>query len=289
MIHTSDSESGALRGRQPVLVADDNPRLLESLAGLLDRHGYLPVTAKDGEEACELMQRHRFAAALLDLSMPGRDGFEVMEVASRLQPDCALVVVSGETSFRALSQALRQGASDYIRKPFDPDEVLATLERAFSKQSLLRAHETVRHQLERSESLHRYIVNNSPDIVFMLDDHGRFCFLNNKISALLGYRPGDLIGKHFRVLLDDEEASHTTTIFSDPGISSERPVTFEVSLRDSGAALAARHFEITAFPVTQGGWPATLSDRTRTGNLSFSLVTTGSPGMLPSERKQKPS
>lgn len=261
MIHTSDSESGALRGRQPVLVADDNPRLLESLAGLLDRHGYLPVTAKDGEEACELMQRHRFAAALLDLSMPGRDGFEVMEVASRLQPDCALVVVSGETSFRALSQALRQGASDYIRKPFDPDEVLATLERAFSKQSLLRAHETVRHQLERSESLHRYIVNNSPDIVFMLDDHGRFCFLNNKISALLGYRPGDLIGKHFRVLLDDEEASHTTTIFSDPGISSERPVTFEVSLRDSGAALAARHFEITAFPVTQGGWPATLSDR----------------------------
>ncbi|MGM0570436.1 EAL domain-containing protein [Marinobacter sp.] len=260
MIQTSDSESDRLRARQQVLVADDNPRLLASLASLLGDHGFRAVTASNGSEACQLLREHRFTMALLDLNMPGRDGFQVMEEASRLQPDCALVVVSGETSFRAVSRALRRGASDYIRKPFDPDEVLATLENVLGKQSLLRAHEDVQQRLEKSESLHRYIVNNSPDIVFMLDGQGRFCFLNRKVVNLLGYQPADLLGKHFRLLLDDEEASRSKLALNDPGISADHPVSFEVCLRASGSDRATRHFEITAFPISDDSW-RTLGDR----------------------------
>ncbi|MFW5825531.1 MAG: putative bifunctional diguanylate cyclase/phosphodiesterase, partial [Marinobacter sp.] len=252
MIQTT--ESGSVDGRQQILVADDNTRLLESLASLLKQHGYRAITASDGTEACRLLQTHRFTMALLDLNMPGCDGFRVMEEACRLQPDCALVVVSGETSFRAVSRALRRGASDYIRKPFDPDEVLATLESVLGKQSLLRAHQDVQQRLEKSESLHRYIVNNSPDIVFMLDGEGRFCFLNRKIANLLGYQPAELIGQHFRLLLDDDEASQGILAMDDPGISADRPVTFEVRLRARGSTQATRHFEITAFPISQGGW-----------------------------------
>ncbi|SET50574.1 PAS domain S-box-containing protein/diguanylate cyclase (GGDEF) domain-containing protein [Marinobacter segnicrescens] len=260
MIQTSDSESDRLRARQQVLVADDNPRLLASLASLLSDHGFRPVTASNGSEACRLLQEHRFTMALLDLNMPGRDGFQVMEEASRLQPDCALVVVSGETSFRAVSRALRRGASDYIRKPFDPDEVLATLENVLGKQSLMQAHEDVQQRLEKSESLHRYIVNNSPDIVFMLDGQGRFCFLNRKVVNLLGYQPADLLGKHFRLLLDDEEASRSKLALKNPGISADHPVSFEVCLRASGSDRATRHFEITAFPISDDSW-RTLGDR----------------------------
>ncbi|WP_417547090.1 EAL domain-containing protein [Marinobacter segnicrescens] len=260
MIQTSDSESDRLRARQQVLVADDNPRLLASLASLLSDHGFRPVTASNGSEACRLLQEHHFTMALLDLNMPGRDGFQVMEEASRLQPDCALVVVSGETSFRAVSRALRRGASDYIRKPFDPDEVLATLENVLGKQSLIRAHEDVQQRLEKSESLHRYIVNNSPDIVFMLDGQGRFCFLNRKVVNLLGYQPTDLLGKHFRLLLDEEEASRSKLALKNPGISADHPVSFEVCLRASGSSRASRHFEITAFPISDDSW-RTLGDR----------------------------
>ncbi len=260
MIQKSDSESDRLRARQQVLVADDNPRLLASLASLLSDHGFRPVTASNGSEACRLLREHRFTMALLDLNMPGRDGFQVMDEASRLQPDCALVVVSGETSFRAVSRALRRGASDYIRKPFDPDEVLATLENVLGKQSLMQAHEDVQQRLEKSESLHRYIVNNSPDIVFMLDGEGRFCFLNRKVVNLLGYQPADLLGKHFRLLLDDEEASRSKLALKNPGISADHPVSFEVCLRASGSNRATRHFEITAFPISDDSW-RTLGDR----------------------------
>ncbi|MFL1406121.1 EAL domain-containing protein [Marinobacter sp. M1N3S26] len=254
MIHKAESDPEPYRERQRILVADDNPRLLKSLSDLLCDHGYQVSMAADGNEACRLLQQHPFTLAFLDLNMPGRDGFQVMEEACRLQPRCALVVVSGETSFLSVSRALRRGASDYIRKPFDPEEVLATLENVLGRQSLLRAHEDVQQRLEKSESLHRYIVNNSPDIVFMLDDQGRFCFLNPKVSNLLGYQPSDLIGQHFRLLLHDEDASLSAPSLNDPGISTDRPATFEVRLKAEGRLQATRHFEITAFPIAPGSW-----------------------------------
>lgn len=254
MTQTAVIDPESYRGPQRILVADDNPRLLNSLAELLREHGYHTVPAADGDEACRLLRQHTFTLAFLDLNMPGRDGFQVMEEARRLQPDCALVVVSGETSFLSVSRALRRGASDYIRKPFDPEEVLATLESVLGRQSLQRAHEEVQQRLEKSETLHRYIVDNSPDIVFMLDDNGHFCFLNRKVSNLLGYRPADLIGQNFRKLLPDGGAANNTPSLNDPGISTDRPATFEVCLRTAGTVPATRHFEITAFPIDPGSW-----------------------------------
>jgi diguanylate cyclase (GGDEF)-like protein len=279
MIHTADSEPVPFRERQRILVADDNVRLLKSLTDLLSEQGYHAVAASNGDEACHLLRQHPFELAFLDLNMPGCDGFQVMEEACRVQPECALVVVSGETSFLSVSRALRRGASDYIRKPFDPEEVLATLESVLGRQSLLRAHEDVQQRLEKSESLHRYIVNNSPDIVFMLDENGRFCFLNRKVSNLLGYQPADLIGRHFRLLLEEGESAGGNLSLDDPGITTDRPATFEVRLRGSGAMKTTRHFEITAFPIDPGSWNSVgdpeerqLSERARYYGLARDIT-----------------
>ena len=263
MIHRAESDPEPYRERQRILVADDNPRLLKSLADLLGEHGYQAMMASDGHEACRLLDRHSFTLAFLDLNMPGCDGFQVMEEANRLQPDCALVVVSGETSFLSVSRALRRGACDYIRKPFDPEEVLATLESVLGRQSLQQAHEDVQQRLEKSETLHRYIVDNSPDIVFMLDEQGRFCFLNRKISNLLGYQPAELIGQHFRLLLNDEDASLSAPSLNDPGISTDRPATFEIRLKTKNGLQTTRHFEITAFPIDPGSWSTSGSEQER--------------------------
>lgn len=263
MIHRAESDPEPYRERQRILVADDNPRLLKSLADLLGEHGYQAMMASDGHEACRLLDRHSFTLAFLDLNMPGCDGFQVMEEANRLQPNCALVVVSGETSFLSVSRALRRGACDYIRKPFDPEEVLATLESVLGRQSLQQAHEDVQQRLEKSETLHRYIVDNSPDIVFMLDEQGRFCFLNRKISNLLGYQPAELIGQHFRLLLNDEDASLSAPSLNDPGISTDRPATFEIRLKTKNGLQTTRHFEITAFPIDPGSWSTSGSEQER--------------------------
>lgn len=238
-----------------LLVVDDEPRLLSSLASLLRGEGYEVTEAEGGERACELIGQHSFDLALLDLRMPGVDGFDVMAELTDKQPDCGTIVVSGESSFAAVSRALRRGALDYIRKPFDPEELLATVESVIGKQSLMRAHEHIQVRLEKSEALHRYIVNTSPDIVFMLDEEGYICFINSKVESLLGYQPEELCGRHFRQILDDRDVSKGTYALKGANITADNPRTLEVRLKTRGSQQATRHFEITAFPIDPQTWP----------------------------------
>ena len=246
-----------------ILVVDDEPRLRETLAKLLRSRGYEVTEANGGKHACALVDTQTFDLALLDLRMPEVDGFDVMAHLAQSQPDCGAIVVSGESSFSAVSRALRRGALDYIRKPFDPEELLATVAGVTSKQSLLRAHENIQLRLEKSEALHRYIVNSSPDIVFMLDDDGRFCFVNSKVESLLGYQPSELCDRHFRHIIDDRDVARGMYALSGPNISADNPRTLEVRLKTRGSRRATRHFEITAFPIDPQTWPH--SDATRGG------------------------
>lgn len=247
----------SLSRRPSILVADDEPRLLKTLADLLRSRGFEVSEAHGGRQACEQLHRQAFDLALLDLNMPELDGFQVMAETGRLQPDCGVIVVSGESSFSTVSRALRRGALDYIRKPFDPEELLATVEGVLGKQSLIRAHEMVQSRLEKSEALHRYIVNSSPDIVFMLDETGHICFINNKVESLLGYQPSELCGQHFRHILDDRDVARGTYALQGPNISADNPRVLEVRLKTRGSRKATRHFEITAFPVDPQTWPQT--------------------------------
>lgn len=257
MASEQTTESSSLSRRPSILVADDEPRLLKTLADLLRSRGFEVSEAHGGRQACEQLHRQAFDLALLDLNMPELDGFQVMAETGRLQPDCGVVVVSGESSFSTVSRALRRGALDYIRKPFDPEELLATVEGVLGKQSLIRAHEMVQSRLEKSEALHRYIVNSSPDIVFMLDETGHICFINNKVESLLGYQPSELCGQHFRHLLDDRDVARGTYALQGPNISADNPRVLEVRLKTRGSRKATRHFEITAFPVDPQTWPQT--------------------------------
>ncbi|MCS5561054.1 MAG: EAL domain-containing protein [Marinobacter nauticus] len=257
MASEQTTESSSLSRRPSILVADDEPRLLKTLADLLRSRGFEVSEAHGGRQACEQLHLQAFDLALLDLNMPELDGFQVMAETGRLQPDCGVIVVSGESSFSTVSRALRRGALDYIRKPFDPEELLATVEGVLGKQSLIRAHEMVQSRLEKSEALHRYIVNSSPDIVFMLDETGHICFINNKVESLLGYQPSELCGQHFRHILDDRDVARGTYALQGPNISADNPRVLEVRLKTRGSRKATRHFEITAFPVDPQTWPQT--------------------------------
>lgn len=237
-----------------ILVVDDDPRLLASLSSLLKQQGHDVTEAEGGRAALRTIADHPFDLALLDLRMPDVDGFGVMEKLSKSQPDCAVIVVSGESSFTAVSRALRRGALDYIRKPFDPEELLAIVHSVLAKRSLIRAHEHISMRLEKSEELHRYIVNSSPDIVFMLDNQGKFCFVNSKVESLLGYQQSELLGRHFRHILDNRDLARGTYALTGPNITAHNPRTLEVRLKTRGSRKATRHFEITAFPIDAETW-----------------------------------
>ncbi|WP_413231695.1 putative bifunctional diguanylate cyclase/phosphodiesterase [Marinobacter sp.] len=246
-----------------ILVVDDDQRILNTLAALLRQHGYRVTEALGGHAACEALQTRVFDLAMLDLRMPDLDGFDVMAYAASAQPECGVVVVSGESGFTSVSRALRRGALDYIKKPFDPEELLETVRSVLGQQTLLRDHADMQSRLEKSEALHRYIVNSSPDIVFMLDQDGRFCFINNKVQSLLGYVPSELVGKHFSSMLDDQDVARGSYAILDANVSSDNPRTLELRMKTRGSRKANRHFEVTAFPIDPNTWPHLSGARER--------------------------
>jgi diguanylate cyclase len=195
-----------------LLLVDDNPDLLDSLHDLVSLHGFRPDKALGGRQALSMMDNKDYDVVLLDLIMPEVSGHDLLDYAADRDLDTKLIVVSGEGTFESVQHALQCGAFDYVRKPYDPGELIATLETALRQRRLELENRVMEAQLRESEALHRFIVNSSPDIVYMLDREGRFSFVNERVEALAGYRRADVLGRHFTEFLDpafvDEARNH---------------------------------------------------------------------------------
>ena len=250
-LDNNDKGGSVSASRSPLLVVDDDRELLASIARLLSQQDHETDTATTGEQACKKLLARNYAIILLDLRLPDMHGQDVMTFIDRHGIKTAVVVISGDTSFSATSKALRRGAYDYLRKPYDSEELEATVTSVLETRRLEQRHEQARHQLRQSDELHRYIVNSSPDIVFMLDGQGHFRFLNTRVEALLGYRPADLEGRHISHLVEEEDLGRLDWAFRDPTINPDNPRTIELRLKSRGSIRGNRHFEVTAFPVAR--------------------------------------
>lgn len=194
-----------------LLLVDDERELMESGKKLLELSGYDVATAENGERAIELLKTQHFDLAILDLNMPGISGHGVMEFINEEGINTAVLVISGETGFDAVSQEFQLGAFDFLQKPYEYDALINSVQNALNKQELEKRFLTLRKKLERSEKLHRFMVESSPDIIFIVDKKGHFVFANNRAEEILGYSKDELIGEHYSHVVEPsclEQASH---------------------------------------------------------------------------------
>jgi sigma-B regulation protein RsbU (phosphoserine phosphatase) len=136
------------RDRRTLLIVDDNEANRELLCALFEQEGYIVSLSKDGAEALAALQGRRFDLVLLDVAMPGLDGFEVLQLVRQRHPATELPVIMATASDRSddVVLALKLGANDYVTKPFDFPVVLARVE---TQLSLKRTIDLMR-VLERS-------------------------------------------------------------------------------------------------------------------------------------------
>jgi len=119
-----------------VLVADDDPDVRELVAFRLERDGFEVMAAADGEAALELMQRRRPTAAVLDVMMPGLDGYEVtrrMRSSSELA-EVPVILLTASVQETAVTRGFEAGADDYVKKPFSPAEFIDRVKRAIEQR-----------------------------------------------------------------------------------------------------------------------------------------------------------
>lgn len=248
--------SAASAAAAAILLVDDKPELLDSLRQLVEMHGYQPDTALGGQQALARLRERDYDVVLLDLIMPGVSGHDVLEFTARERLRAKVIVVSGDASFSGVKHALHCGAFDFVKKPYDAAELIATLEGALDRCRSEADEVASEIRLKESEALHRFIVNSSPDLVYMLDRHGCFTFLNDRVEALTGYRKDELLGRHYSEIVDDDDLELARHAFDERRTGSRAVSNVELRIRSRVPRTGPRFFhgaavwvELTAMGV----------------------------------------
>ncbi|OFV89007.1 MAG: hypothetical protein A3J75_01480 [Acidobacteria bacterium RBG_16_68_9] len=148
-----------MKGR--ILVVDDEKAMLVALRGLLSKEGYQVETADSGAEALTRIDTGNFHVVITDLSMDGVSGMQVLEHARRVDPDLAVIMITAYGSEKIAVQAMKNGATDYLPKPFDNDELRVVVRRVMETVQLRRDHRRLLEQVQGSFGFEQ-IVGNSP-------------------------------------------------------------------------------------------------------------------------------
>ena len=242
-----------------VLLVDDEPRLLASLGELLKNRGLILVSANSGTEAIAQLSREVFDLVILDLRMPDITGHEIMDYMNVHQMDANVIITSGDSGIEAAIGALRRGAYDFLRKPYPREELLKAVQNALQQRRLTAENKQIATKLESSERIYRHLVDSSPDIIFTLDHLGEVTFVNDRIQPLLGFRPEDLIGKHYSELVHARDLERATFVFSDGQQQPQWSRNVELHLKSHHSDDDGRVFSVELMSVAFST-PATVGD-----------------------------
>jgi len=106
-----------------IIVIDDDKGILDSFESIFENTGFHLTTVNNGESAIEILSKHHFHIAFIDLFMPGMDGLETMIRLKEINPELIAVMISGFRNEDILERALQTGAYDYLYKPLDVQDI----------------------------------------------------------------------------------------------------------------------------------------------------------------------
>ncbi len=130
------------------LIVDDDKRLLSVLKSLLSEEGHVVTTFIDGQEAIDACKNTPFDLVISDLMLPGASGIEVLKACRHSHPSTLVVLITGFASLETAIEAIREGAYDYITKPFKMEEMKIVVKNAAEQIRLIRENKRLIQELQ---------------------------------------------------------------------------------------------------------------------------------------------
>ena len=188
----------------PILVVDDDARHARSVCDLLAAYDLRAEPLHDASRALDVLADGAYELLILDLNMPGVSGLDVLRALLARNLDVRTIVYSGEESLANITPILRLGAFDFVRKSATPAELLGSVRSALEQNRLQRENAAISARADRSNTLHRFLVESSPDLIYVLDSDGCFDLANNPLRDLFGADGEALRGQHWTTLFQGQ-------------------------------------------------------------------------------------
>ncbi len=174
-----------------ILVVDDEKRIRLGCQVVLKKEGYHIALADDGKVGLDMIAAEHFDIVLLDLMMPSLSGFDVLAHVKENHPDTVVIVITGYATLEHSVAAMKQGAFDFVPKPFTPDQLRAVVSKAIHYTRALT-------DIATEKSRMRGLINRLGDGVMATDNHKRVVLCNPAFRRLIGsqgrHNPGCDVG-----------------------------------------------------------------------------------------------
>lgn len=248
---------GLVSTQQRILIVDDEVRFRTAYTSLLAHEQRIIDQAANGQEALAKLADGKIDLVILDLKLPDISGLEIMEWLTVNKINTSVIVFSADKSINSAIHALRHRAFEFLRKDCDPDDMILAVERALNHRQRDEEHAIIAAQLKHSERLHRFLVDQSPDMIFTLNREGLFTFINSRVQSLLGYASEELLGLHYSCIVDPRDYLHVQYAFNERRIGPRATSNLEVRFRQKPAIQGAQsNTVVTAMLSSQGVYEA---------------------------------
>ncbi len=208
--------------REKVLIVDDDPGMGVLLRELLEKRNYSPLTATHPVEALKLFKQESPTLAFLDINMPDMNGLELARQMIAVNPAVELVFVTGFGTFDNAIEAIKIGACDYLRKPFNLAEFEICLKRHEDRQLL-------REKVRKAQQRYYYLVQNIPVLIVVLSMDMELQFINNASIRMLDITPEEAISqpKWFMDTIHPEDRNRVKRMLMDSCNTHHQPHSME--------------------------------------------------------------
>ncbi len=140
-----------------ILVIDDEDSMCNFMEIMLSRQGYRVDTTTSGKSAITMLKEHNYELVIADLNMPEMTGLDILREVKSFKKDQELIVMTAYASVDTAIEAMKEGAADYITKPFKVDEIRLVIEKAINRKMLLAENSTLKKQLQSDNSFDKFI------------------------------------------------------------------------------------------------------------------------------------
>ena len=230
----TERESADILFKPRILVIDDEKVIREGCREVLTLDGFEVVLAENGEQGLKMIEKVHFDVVLLDLMMPGISGFDVLSHIKTLHPDTSIIVITGYATVEHSIEAMKNGAFDFIPKPFSPDQLRVVVFKAIEHTSALK-------DISNEKSRIRVLINLIANGVMVTDAEKKLVLANPAFMKIMGFKGDDITGRPFTELVQQEQLQQMVERALSMPESEVAEITEELEISRNGEGVTATY------------------------------------------------